>query len=248
MTEREAVVAVLEICGGIATLSEINQNIFQIKDCKWETKTPFASIRRIVRHSPEIYRVKPGLYALQSHRHYLESNGIVIETEKNKDSKEVIDFNHSYYLGILVNLGNMKKMTTFIPDQDKNRKFLNTTLGNIKTLPKIPDFSYDHIVARSSTIDVIWFNKRDMPHSFFEIEHSTDIQNSLLKFVDLQDFNTRMYIVADIRRKHEYDKKMTYQSFYDLTQPIYRVKFLSYDELIRQYELQIQQQELRILL
>lgn len=37
-----------------------------------------------------------------------------------------------------------------------------------------------------------------MPHSFFEIEHSTDIQNSLLKFNDLQDFYVRMVIVADV--------------------------------------------------
>ena len=39
--------------------------------------------------------------------------------------------------------------------------------------------------------------KGEMPHSLFEIEHSTDIQNSLLKFNDLQDFYSRMVIVAD---------------------------------------------------
>ena len=55
-----------------------------------------------------------------------------------------------------------------------------------------------------------------MPHSFFEIEHSTDIQNSLLKFNDLQDFYVRMTIVADIKRKTEFECKMNYHAFDEL--------------------------------
>jgi len=52
-----------------------------------------------------------------------------------------------------------------------------------------------------------------MPDSFFEVEHSTDIQNSLLKFEDLIDFSARMFIVADAVRKEEYQKKMNYDAF-----------------------------------
>jgi len=55
--------------------------------------------------------------------------------------------------------------------------------------------------------------KENMPHSFFEVEHSTDIQNSLLKFNDLRDFSSRMIIVADISRKKEYESKIKYSSF-----------------------------------
>lgn len=51
-----------------------------------------------------------------------------------------------------------------------------------------------------------------MPNSFFEVEYSTDIQNSLLKFCDLQqDFYTRMVIVSSIRRKQEFEKKMSFK-------------------------------------
>ena len=72
-----------------------------------------------------------------------------------------------------------------------------------------------------------------MPHSFFEVEHSTDIQNSLLKFYDLQDFYTRMIIVADKRRKKEFENKIEYTAFNELKA---RVKFLDYEELVKQYE------------
>ena len=74
-----------------------------------------------------------------------------------------------------------------------------------------------------------------MPHSFFEVEHSTDIQNSLLKFCDLQDFNSRMVIVADDVRRKEYDKKLGETAFKELKDNN-RVDFLSYDDLGKQYE------------
>ena len=119
---------------------------------------------------------------MKSHQKELEQKGIIVETEKNKGSKEIMEFNHSYYQGLLVSIGNMKRMGTFIPNQDKNRMFLHEKLGDLRTIQEIPRYSYDNLVSRSSTIDVIWFNERQMPDSFFEVEHSTDIQNSLMKF------------------------------------------------------------------
>lgn len=83
MTQPQAVIETIELLGGIATLNQINQNIFKLEDCKWGTKTPFASIRRIVRHTKGIYRIKPGLYALESHRQELEENGIIVQNEEN---------------------------------------------------------------------------------------------------------------------------------------------------------------------
>lgn len=242
MKQYEAVIQTIDNLGGIATLGEINQNIFKISDCKWNTKTPFASIRRIVQTNPEIYKVKPGLYALEKNRKILERNGIHVETEKNKDSAEVIEFNHSYYQGIIASLGNLRLMKTFIPDQDRNRTFCNKKLGSISTLDKLPPFSYSTFLSRCRTVDVIWFNERMMPYSLFEVEHSTDIQNSLLKFNDMQDFNVHMFIVANARRKEEYLHKIKFSAFTALLHPVLRVKFLSYDELCRQYEFEAERQ------
>ena len=72
-----------------------------------------------------------------------------------------------------------------------------------------------------------------MPNSLFEVEHSTDIQNSLLKFQDLQDFYTRMIIVADGNRRAEFEQKMDRKPFDEIRD---RVKFLDYDTLVKQYE------------
>lgn len=51
-----------------------------------ENKTPFASIRRIVQQTKGIYKIKPGLYGLEKYRKQIEDRGIIVETEKNKDS------------------------------------------------------------------------------------------------------------------------------------------------------------------
>ena len=243
MTQTQAVIETIEALGGIATLNQINQNIFKIKDCVWKTKTPFASIRRIVQLTDGIYKIKPGLYALETHRKQLENEGIIVQTEKNKDSDEVKTFNHAYYQGLLLEIGKMRHLLTFVPDQDKNKKFLQTPLGDLRTLDAIPQYTYPGIVKRSSTIDVIWFNDHQMPHSFYEIEHSTDIQNSLLKFNDLKDFSARMVIVADEKRHAEFGNKMNYAAFNALRENK-RVAFLSYESLDKQYEQELQKQQM----
>ena len=167
MKQYEAVIQTLEKLGGVATLGQLNQEVFKIKDCEWKTKTPFASIRRIVQENENIYKIKPGLWALKSYRGELEQKAIIVETENNKDSKEVIEFNHSYYQGLLVSIGNLKKLGTFVPNQDKNKKFLHEKLGDLRSLQELPKYSYDSLVSRSSTIDLILFNNINMPDSFF---------------------------------------------------------------------------------
>lgn len=247
MKQYEAVLLTMEKLGGIATLGQLNQEVMKISDCEWKTKTPFASIRRIVQQTNGIYKIKPGLWALESHRKDLESKGFFVETEKNKNSEEIKQFNHYYYQGLLLNIGNLRGKNTFVPNQDKNRYFTNETLGQIRTLQELPKFSYETLIQRSSTIDVIWFNKRNMPDSFFEVEHSTDIQNSLLKFDDLIDFSARMYIVADLARKDEYEKKIKYSAFTELVQNN-RVRFLSYNELEKYYTIEMEKQKFETIL
>ena len=236
MTQSQAVIDAIESLGGIAPLGKIYEVALSNPECAWGTQTPQASIRRLVRHTNGIYVVRKGLYALESHRRELENNGIVEITANNADSNEVQQFTHYFYQGLLLKVGNLKHMQTYVPQQDKNRMFLQEArLGDIRTLDEIPPFTYSGLVKRSSTIDVIWFNERRMPHSFFEVEHSTDIQNSLLKFCDLQDFYARMVIVADEYRKEEYNRKLSETAFNNLKKNN-RVYFLSYDDLNRQYE------------
>ena len=110
----------------------------------------------------------------------------------------------------------------------KNKKFLNNTLGNCATLEAIHKFTYDDIIDRAKTIDVIWFDNRKFPQSFFEVEHSTDFQNSFVKMLDLKSFYAHFNIVADEKRHREFEKKISYSTFEELKS---RIKFISYEKL-----------------
>ena len=108
MKQHEAVILTIEKLGGGATLGQLNQEVFKITDCEWKAKEPFANIRRIVQLNKEIYKIKPGLYGLVKLKNEIESRGIIAETEKNKNSKEFVEFSHSYYQGLLLTMGNLK--------------------------------------------------------------------------------------------------------------------------------------------
>lgn len=223
--QHEAVIEVMKENGGYSTLGHLYKNSLNIPNVEWKTKTPFASIRRIVQDERFFFKIKSGLWALNEYRDKLPIDILCLT---KKENSKIGFFNHTYYQGLLVEIGNLKKFKTFIPPQDKNRKYLNTSLGEIATLKKIITFSFGLTVRKTATIDVVWFNERDMPNSFFEVEHSTNIQNSLLKFLELQDFHTDFFIVADKVRQKEFISKITLSAFRPIQK---RVKFINYTQV-----------------
>jgi hypothetical protein len=239
MKQHEAVIQTLEKMGGQATLGQLYQEVMKIKDCEWKTKTPFASIRRIVQVRPEIFKVRPGLWALRLYKHKL---GLVEYKPTNEDNKEVFEKGHSYFQGILAEIGNFRGYKTFIPSQDKNKKYVNKPLGSTQTLNSIPLFGYKTFIDRISTIDVSWFNNRNMPSKLFEVEHSTNFINSLWKFYDLQDYFLSMVIVSSEHRRREFFEKISHASLLEIKS---RVKFINYDTVIEDYELEFSKTRLR---
>lgn len=225
MKQYEAVIEVMEANGGYATLGFLNQAALKVEGCEWKTKTPFASIRRIVQDERLFFKIRPGLWALKSYKDKLPPE--ILPTKEQPKAKQE-EYNHTYYQGLLVEIGNLRKYKTFVPNQDKNKLFLGKRLCDITTVADMYRFGYDHLVQRAKTIDVAWFNERDMPANLFEIEHSTDIQNSLVKFVELQDFYASFFIVADAVRKKEYEEKLRLAAFTAIQG---RSKFMSYDQL-----------------
>jgi hypothetical protein len=220
-TQYEQVIDVMADNGGYATLGYLYHNV---DVSQWGTKTPFRSINRIVQDKRFFFKIKPGLWALKSMQaEVLKTLSIQEGKEKKKE-----EFNHSYFQGLLVEIGNIKGFQTFVPNQDKKKLFLNKPLGEITTIGSIYNFSYDLFIKRARTIDVIWFNERKMPSSFFEIEHSTDIYNSLIKFSDLRDFFSNFCVVANNARKREFEGKISALVFQDFKN---RVLFMSYEEL-----------------
>jgi len=234
MKQYEAVIKVMEENGGYATLGFLNQKVLKISGCEWKTRTPFASIRRIVQNERLFFKIRPGLWALKSYKDKLPPE---IQPVKGQPEAEVSEYSHTYYQGLLVEIGNFKKRKTIVPNQDKNKLFLGKRLSEIATVSEMYPFGYKKMINTAKTIDVIWFNERIMPESFFEIEHSTDINNSLRKFVEFQDFYASFRIVADEVRRREFENKLLSAAFVPIKD---RVKFWSYD-LIAKYHYEASQ-------
>jgi len=224
MKQYEAVMEVMKNRGGYATLGELYKEVFKLEGVKWTTNTPFASIRRIVQDKRFFFRIRPGLWALKSHTDEVSR----LFDLKNKKKGREEEFGHSYYQGLLIEIGNLKNYHTFVPNQDKNKKFLDKPLKDLTSIDQIFTFSYTYVVDKASTVDVSWFNARKFPQAFFEVEHSTEFKNSLVKFVELQDFNTEFRIVADRLRERQYRTCIELNAFKAIA---HRVKFLSYDVL-----------------
>jgi hypothetical protein len=226
-TQTEQVIEVMRQNGGYATFGQLNS---LLNFSTWKTKTPQASIRRIVQDSNDIFRIRPGLWALKEFENSLSQKFQF----KTKDKKVEETFTHSYYQGLIVEIGNMKGLQTYVPAQDKNKLFITKPLKELVTNDKIYDFSYPEILsrARATTIDVIWFNERNLPDSFFEVEHSTDIQNSVSKFVELQDYFVKFCIVAPEYRKKQFDDIMNRTIFKPIKN---RIKFVDYENIGNQY-------------
>jgi hypothetical protein len=101
------------------------------------------------------------------------------------------------------------------------------------SLSQIHAFTYPEIMKRAKTVDTAWFNIRKLPHSFFEVEHSTDIQNSLMKYYELQDFAASFYIVAPQHRKAQFSDVIGRSIFTEIRD---RVRFRSYEDIAKLHE------------
>ena len=221
MKQHEAVIQAMEQSGGYATLGQLYQAVPKIPDCKWETKTPFASIRRIVQMHDEFFKIRSGLWALTS-----EKDRVMRLFSGEKAPEKEREYSHYFFQGLVVEIGNLKGFQTFVPSQDKNKPFAQQKLGEVTTISNLYEFTYSEVLRKAQTIDVTWFNSRKYPNSFFEIEHSTDIYYSLLKFVEFQDFRISFYVVADNLRRAEFENKISLSAFVPI-KPF--VKFWDYD-------------------
>jgi len=231
MKQYEAVAEVMRRHGGYATLAQIYQDIMKIEGCHWGTKTPFASVRRIVQTKPELFfKIKPGLWGLAEYQEEILKE---IEKSETIPAEDAEYPNHSYYQGIAAETGNFRGYKTFVPNQDRNKPFLSKKLGEIISVSDVPPFTYDELVKKAKHTDVIWFNERRFPEFFIEIEYSTDMKNSLIRFLEFQDFQTKFIIVADAARLREFESKIQNNAFQPISN---RVKFWNYDILCSCHE------------
>jgi hypothetical protein len=217
MNQREAVIEVMRANGGFATLGFLYREVLKVPGVSWVSKTPFKSINRIVQNPKYFFRIRPGLWALSEAKDRLPD-------ELRRGAKPASD--HTYYQGLLVEIGNLRRLGTYVPKQDQRKLFLGRRLGDMTTVRDVYPFTSAEILRFAQNVDVIWFNERKMPAEFIEVENTTDFNASLLKFSSLQDFNSAFRIVAPAAREREFRVKVTLPAFKDIRG---RTKFTSYD-------------------
>ena len=112
MNQKECVVEALDSLGGMATFFDLYHET-DVSTCG--SKTPFASIRRIVQTNKEFYKIRAGLWGLCDFR---DKNLAKTGDSKSEQNEK---FTHSYFQGVIVEIGNLRHFQTFIPAQDKNK-------------------------------------------------------------------------------------------------------------------------------
>jgi hypothetical protein len=130
MKQHEAVIEVMRQNGGYATLGYLYK---MIDFSTWKTKTPQASVRRIVQNTTHFFNIRAGLWALNEYKNRIP---LEILPPENAPKREKEASEHYYYQGMLVDLGNLQNYKTFVPDRDKNQLFSGKKLREIAQLEK----------------------------------------------------------------------------------------------------------------
>jgi hypothetical protein len=228
MKQYEAVIKVMAENDGFATFQYLNQKAPKVPGSEWKTKTPFASIRRIVQDSRFFFKIKPGLWALNTHKDKLPKSVYDLIKESKQPLEKETKYTHYYYQGMIAEIGELNNYQVYVPAQDRNKPYLGKTLKDVAALEELPLFTYERIVKTIKSIDVIWMNERGFPEAVYEVEHSTDFKNSLSKFHELLDFHTRMIMVSDELRRNQFKSVMELTVFKNLRG---RVEFRDYETL-----------------
>ena len=234
MTYSEAIEQVMLKNGYFAPLKLIYKEIWNYKD-KSEIvgKTPDMTIQERVQRDKRFTRIGLGVYALTDYIDRLPKTEIPKTKQAEKERK------HARIQGMLLEIGNHQKDISDTYTNDKKWIFENKTLGSLATIQKVPLFTFQNIIEDSiSFVDVIWFNQRQFPQVIFEVEHSTDFRDAFIKFMELQDFQTRFYCVSDICRREKFEKEKSKAAFSAINN---RVKFLTYEQVENDYEKAIKQ-------
>lgn len=203
LTFAEAIEKVLRDHRGYAPLRTIYRDFKKYRPLTG--KTPLKTIQERIQRDPRFTRIGLGVYALTAQL------GKLPRPEEPKTFPEKQRFEHTRFQGMLIEMGNLEGFETYTADP--SRVFEKKKLGCISTLRRLPQFTYDRIVGTARYIDVLWFNARHFPERAFEVEYSTNFRNSLVKFTELQDFNTDFFLVAPEQAKAKYLREIQRPAF-----------------------------------
>lgn len=225
MTWSEVIEQVMLNHGYFATLKQLHEEAPKLKT--FIGKTPDRTINERVQRDKRFTKIMPGLWALSEYLNKLPDH---LNPKVEKSEQEKIAISHALIEGYLIEIGNMKGYLTFSPD--KSGLFLDKKISDIISVQNCLEFTYERVLQHVKYIDVIWFNAREFPSNVIEVEHSTNFRNSFLKFLELQDFATKMTIVAPTERREQFDREITRTTFKTINK---RVNFISYNDVEKIY-------------
>jgi hypothetical protein len=223
--QRETVIKIMEKNGGYATLGLLNQHAVRVPGVDSKAEDPFRRLRQVLQDEDFFFMIRPGLWALRSSKSRL-SPGLF--PKRRRAGSEELGTDHAYYQGLLIEIGNLRQLDTFIPPKDRSSTFLRKRLGDAASLPIIHEFASEEFVRVAETIDVSWFNRRQMPTSFFEVDDLTPMIRSLLSFLELEGIAASFFMVASEARRSGFQSKLAFKAFESISR---RVGFLSFEEV-----------------
>ena len=148
MLQKDYVIEAMRANGGYATFQQLNK---LVDYSSWGTKTPAATIRAIVQKNDEFFRIQPGLWALKEYENEVNKKFKI----QSKSEKSLNEFTHSYFQGIIAEIGNIRKLETYVPAQDKNKLFLEKKLCEVATVHNMYEFTYPEILRKAKTVDTV---------------------------------------------------------------------------------------------
>lgn len=245
----DAIIKAVEKCGGYATLEELYQLAPQIREVPSDLDVKHnirAFLKRMTRISGKLKRIGLGMYALPNVK---TEQTLFDELDKTdvdaKVSSGIINDSdlHSYFEGILVELGIVYDYLTYTADPSV--LYRGKRLEDFTSLKKLPNFTSPSLVDAVKTIDVIWLKERSlvtMPKHAFDIEHTTDFTKALHRAYQLRDFKTTFYVVSSKRKNEQFKKKLETDPYKEISD---RIFFRSYEDIISLYEVAIKHSELK---
>ncbi len=201
--------------GGSASLSFLYQNAHKYKKLPagdWQ-KTLRGVLYREVKRGRFI-KVGLGVYGLPTFS--VESSAYSSAVGGGEPVRFITNTKdpHSTVEGMLIELGNLYQFLTYT--SNKNKIFDGKRLSSIESLQDIPDFTYKELVRDVRRADVIWFLKRPThicPKYIYEVEHTTDFINSILKMFQLKDFDSKFILTSWQSRKEIFDERIRHEPF-----------------------------------
>jgi hypothetical protein len=149
---------------------------------------------------------------------------------------------HGAIQGMLLEIGNYLGYLTYT--SDRNRIFDAKPLGSLCGLQQIPAFTYDEIVRITSLRDVVWFSnsRHPFPKYVYDVENTTDFDNSMHQMYQLRETNARFVLVADEKKRRLFEQKLQREPFAQIAS---RYAFRSYEQVVRFYFSCVEHYEMR---